>query len=77
MRATYYHSFLGFRMKLEVGDKIKTKKPHPCGSDIFTITRKGADFRLLCNGCGKNIWITREKLEKRIKKIERNGEVVE
>lgn len=56
-------------MKLEIGDIILTKKPHPCGSNRFEITRKGADMKMRCLGCEKELWITREKLEKRVRKI--------
>ncbi len=58
-------------MKIDVGDMIYTKKPHPCGSNQFEIMRIGMDFRMKCTGCGKEVWITRVKLEKRIKKIEK------
>ncbi len=64
----------GLELKIEVGDKVKTKKNHPCGSFEFEILRKGADFKIKCLGCQKEIWITREKLQKRIKLI--NGEKV-
>ena len=30
----------------EVGDIVKLKKPHPCGSNEWEILRVGADFRL-------------------------------
>ena len=36
----------------EVGDIVKLKKPHPCGSQEWEILRVGADFRLKCEGCG-------------------------
>lgn len=60
-------------LKLELGDYITTKKPHPCGSNEFEMVRLGADLVIKCRGCGKEIWIPRVKLEKRIKKIMRNG----
>ena len=34
--------------KFEVGDVIRMKKPHPCGSSEWEILRVGADFRLKC-----------------------------
>jgi hypothetical protein len=58
-------------MKIDVGDIVTTKKAHPCGSNQFKITRTGMDFRMKCMGCGKELWITRVKLEKRIKKIDK------
>ena len=39
-------------MVYEVGDIVKLKKPHPCGSYEWEILRVGADFRLKCMGCG-------------------------
>ncbi len=64
-------------MKLEVGDVIVTKKEHPCGSNAFLITRVGMDFIIKCQKCQKEIWIPRTKIEKRIKQVTRNGEVLQ
>ena len=35
------------KWKFEVGDVVKLKKPHPCGSHEWEILRVGADFRLM------------------------------
>ncbi len=62
-------------MDIRIGDKLLMKKKHPCGSDIFTVTRIGMDFRLKCDGCSHEIMIPRVKAEKGLKKIIReNGE---
>lgn len=37
-------------MEYQIGDIIKLKKPHPCGSQEWEILRVGADFRLKCMG---------------------------
>lgn len=63
--------------KLFLNDEIMTKKEHPCGSNRFKVERCGMDFLICCSKCQKNIWISRQKLEKRIKKIFRNGEELE
>jgi hypothetical protein len=63
-------------LKLELGDVITTKKAHPCGGNAFEIMRLGMDFRIKCKTCGKEIWIPRVKLEKRIKTITRDGMTV-
>lgn len=44
----------------EVGDIVKLKKQHPCGSSEWEILRVGADFRLKCTGCGHQIMIARK-----------------
>jgi len=54
---------------IRVGDKLIMKKKHPCGSDIFTVTRIGMDFKLRCDGCSHEIMIPRLKAEKALKKI--------
>ena len=43
------------KWKFEVGDVVKLKKPHPCGSHEWEILRVGADFRLKCMGCGHQV----------------------
>lgn len=35
-------------MDYKVGEIVKTKKHHPCGSDEWEITRIGLDFKLKC-----------------------------
>lgn len=56
-------------MDICVGDKLKMKKKHPCGCDIFTVTRVGMDFKLKCDGCSHEVMVPRIKAEKAIKKI--------
>lgn len=55
-------------MVLNVGQIIKMKKPHPCGSMEWEILRTGADFRLKCTGCGHMVMIPRDKVEKNVVK---------
>ncbi len=52
-----------------VGDTLELKKNHPCGEKRFTVLRVGSDIRILCCGCGRDMTLPREKLEKAIKKI--------
>ena len=55
--------------QLSVGDTVEMKKQHPCGTDRFRILRVGSDIRLVCTGCGRDLTLSRERLEKSIKKI--------
>ena len=55
-------------MEYKVGDIVKTKKKHPCGSSEWEITRVGVDFKLKCNGCQRVIMLPREKALKLITK---------
>ena len=56
-------------MDIKVGDTLEMKKPHPCGCNQFTVTRIGADFKIVCKGCGHEVYLPRTKVEKSIKKI--------
>lgn len=57
------------RIIYDVGDVVKMKKQHPCGSDLWEITRTGMDFGLKCQGCGRFVMIPRPKFEKAVKSI--------
>ncbi len=56
-------------MDVLVGDRIQTRKPHPCGNSEFEVLRIGMDFRIRCTKCGHEILLPRAKIEKNIKKI--------
>lgn len=56
-------------IKINEEDKLVLKKKHPCGNDIFTVKRLGSDVRIICDGCGRDLTLNREQLEKAIKRI--------
>ncbi len=58
-------------MEIHVGDRLRMKKPHPCGSAEWEVLREGADFRLKCMGCGHQIMIARKLMERNIKEIKK------
>ena len=57
--------------RFHVGDIIRMKKPHPCGSSEWEVLRTGADFRLRCLGCGREVMGPRSGFERSIKAVER------
>lgn len=57
----------------EVGDIVRMKKKHPCGSFEWEILRVGADFRLKCTGCGHQIMIARKLVEKNTKDLRKKA----
>ncbi|MDF2634605.1 MAG: hypothetical protein K0R78_1479 [Pelosinus sp.] len=56
-------------VRYEVGDIVRMKKSHPCGSALWEITRTGIDFGLKCQGCGRYVMVPRVKFEKAVKEI--------
>lgn len=60
-------------MDIRVGDKLRMKKPHPCGSKDWLVLRIGADFRLRCLGCSHEVMVERFKIEKNIREVAREN----
>lgn len=60
-------------MNLLVGDILKMKKPHPCGSKEWELLRVGMDFRMKCCGCGHMVMLARAQAEKNVRGVIRNG----
>ena len=56
-------------MDIRVGDRLVMKKPHPCGNKNFLVLRIGADLKIRCIGCGREVMLERIKVEKNIKKV--------
>lgn len=54
-------------MDFNTGDVIRLKKQHPCGSYEWEILRTGADFRIRCVGCGRQVMLPRREIEKNIR----------
>ena len=55
--------------KFNVGDVLEMKKPHPCGEKRMKVLRIGSDIRMVCVKCGRDITVSREKIEKNIKVV--------
>ena len=54
---------------LQLNDVVRLRKPHPCGSYEWTVTRLGADIGLECKGCGHRVMLTRRELMRRVKTV--------
>ncbi|MDR2559333.1 MAG: DUF951 domain-containing protein [Oscillospiraceae bacterium] len=62
-------------MNIKANNILEMKKPHPCGSKRMIVLRAGADFKLKCEGCGREFMSPRSKIEKNIKRVEADGSV--
>lgn len=59
---------------LKIGDILLLRKKHPCGSNIWMVTRLGADIRIRCMKCGHSVLIPRIRLERMIRKIQESSD---
>ncbi len=53
----------------KVGSFVIMKKPHPCGTNEWQITRVGADIKIKCVSCGRSIMLPRVEFNKKLKKV--------
>lgn len=56
-------------VEIHVGDEVRLRKKHPCGSDEWTVVRVGADIGLVCHGCRRRVLLPRGDFNKRLKTI--------
>lgn len=56
-----------------IGDVVRLRKPHPCGSFEWTVVRLGADIGLRCSGCEHRVLLSRRDLQKRLKTFVSRG----
>lgn len=52
-----------------IGDVVQMRKVHPCGGYEWEVLRIGADFRIKCLTCGRQVMLPRTKFEKGVKKV--------
>ena len=56
-------------LQLDLGDRIRLRKPHPCGSYDWLVVRLGADIGLRCEKCGRRVLLARAEVERRTKQV--------
>ena len=56
-------------MLLNIGDRVKMRKPHPCGNYVWKITYVGADIKMCCEKCNRIVMLDRPTFDKRMKKL--------
>ena len=56
-------------MEIGVGDVVRLRKKHPCGSYEWVVFRVGADIGIKCQGCGRRVLLERREFERKVKKF--------
>ncbi len=54
---------------LQIDDRVRLRKPHPCGGYEWKVVRLGADIGIECLTCSHRVLLTRRELNHRIKKF--------
>lgn len=61
-------------LELLLGDVVRLRKPHPCGTSEWVVDRLGADIGLRCRGCGRHVMLERRDLERRLDRFVERGD---
>lgn len=64
-------------IEIRLGDTVRLRKPHPCGSSDWEVVRLGADIGIRCQGCRRRVLLDRSVFEKRVKSFLSRGPDVE
>jgi hypothetical protein len=61
-------------MEISLGDVVRLKRKHPCGSYEWQVVRLGADIGIKCRGCNRRVLLKRRDFERRVKEFVSRGE---
>ena len=64
-------------VEIHLGDIVRLRKPHPCGSYLWEVVRVGVDVGLVCQTCDRKVLLPRGTFNKRVKTIERRADSAE
>jgi hypothetical protein len=61
-------------LEMLLGDVLRLRRAHPCGSSEWLVDRLGADIGLRCQGCGRHVLLERRLLESRLEGFVTRGD---
>jgi len=61
-------------LEVYLGDVVRLRRAHPCGSSDWLVDRLGADIGLRCQGCGRHVLLERRLLESRLDRFVSRGD---
>ncbi len=64
-------------LDLRMGDVLRMRRKHPCGSLEWEVVRVGADIGLRCRGCGRRVLMDRPTLRRRAQGLVERGAPVD
>jgi len=58
-------------LDFKLGDVVRLKKVHPCGSYDWQVVRLGADIGIKCLKCGRRVLLERSVFQRLVKAVVR------
>jgi hypothetical protein len=59
--------------EVRLGDQVRMRKPHPCGSAEWEVVRLGADIGIKCGGCSRRVLLPRSQFMRQVKTLLKQG----
>jgi hypothetical protein len=56
-------------MEIKLGDVVRLKKKHPCGSYEWEVVRLGADIGIKCLKCQRRVLLERSVFKRKVKEV--------
>jgi len=56
-------------IEINLGDIVRLRKAHPCGSHEWEVVRAGADIGIKCLKCQRRVLLERGVFERRVKEF--------
>ena len=56
-------------IEIKLGDIVRLRKAHPCGSYEWEVVRVGADIGIKCLKCQRRVLLERSIFERRMKNV--------
>lgn len=54
---------------IRLGDIVRLRKPHPCGSTQWEVVRLGADIGIRCSQCSRRVLLPRSQFLRQVKAL--------
>jgi len=61
-------------VEIKLGDVVRLKKRHPCGSDEWRVVRLGADIGIKCLKCHRYLLLEPDVLQRRVRDLIPRGD---
>jgi hypothetical protein len=58
---------------IRLGDIVRMRKLHPCGSDRWEVVRLGADIGIRCQKCARRVLLPRSQFVRQVKALIQAG----
>jgi hypothetical protein len=60
---------------IRLGDVVRMRKSHPCGTNEWDVVRLGADIGIRCRKCNRRVLLPRSQFVRQVKTLVERGQL--